>query len=306
MDKKKLVSWLGTVLMLVSVGFIARRLAAYGIDFSLLTSPLVVAGLFAVAFSEGIAMFFAAFNFRALLKNASGVAVEKPLAVTVYLVSNLYKYIPGGVMYVAGRHRMAVETEGLSHAKVAFSTVVEGVLYIVGALIVALVLAFDFSTLYARELGILPIVLLLVGLFVVLAGPLVYYFRHRIKAFLSTVEIFNFSVFAKRFGFSLGLMFLWGITFLLTLMLLGQPVTASLAPTIVGLYLLAWVAGFLAPGAPSGLGVREAVMLMFLGGIIYTDILLAAMVIHRVITVGGDLFGYLLAMGYAKSKEALQ
>ncbi|MCL1884144.1 MAG: lysylphosphatidylglycerol synthase domain-containing protein [Defluviitaleaceae bacterium] len=300
---KKIVSWLGTILMIVSLGFIARRLMEYGIDFSLLTSPIIVAGLLAVAFAEGIAMFGAAFNFRALLKNASGVLVEKPLAAVVYLTSNLYKYIPGSVLYVAGRHRIAVETKGLTHAKLAFSTIVEGVFYVVGALIVAIIFAFDYSHNYIRQLEILPLVMLVIGIVVVIAAPPIYLLRHRIEKFLSTIEIFKFSVVVKRFGFALGLMFLWGITFLFTLMLLGQPMSATLAPAVIGLYLLAWLAGFLTPGAPSGLGVREAVMLMFLGGLVYTEILLAAMVIHRVITVAGDIFGYLIAIVYEKAAK---
>lgn len=297
---KKLVSYAGTLLMLVSIGFIARQLAAYGIDFSLLSSAAVVAGLFAVAFAEGVAMFGASFNFRALLRNVSGVAVEKPLAVIVYLTSNLYKYIPGGVMYVAGRHRMAVETENLRHTKLAFSTVIEGVMYGLAALIVALSLAFENSVDYARDLEILPLVLLIPGIALLVIAPPAYIFRKKIVEFWQTVKVFKFTVLAKRFGFALGMMFLWGVTFLLTLTLLGQPMTPTLAPTIVGLYLLAWLAGFLTPGAPSGFGVREAVMMLFLDGLVYTEILLAAMVIHRVVTVVGDLCAYALGLAYEK------
>ncbi|MCL1844162.1 MAG: lysylphosphatidylglycerol synthase domain-containing protein [Defluviitaleaceae bacterium] len=305
MNAKKIVSWVGTFLMLVSLGFIARRLATYGIDFSLLTSPAVVAGLLAVAFAEGVVIFGASFNFRALLKNVSGISVAKPVAVVVYLMSNLYKYIPGGIMYVAGRHRMAVETEGLRHSKVAFSTVAEGVITALGALVVALTLAFEHSRSYVlQEFDFLPFVLLIAGIALIVIVPPIYFFREKItkgfKKFWETVEIFKPAVLAKRFAWALAMMFLWGATFVITLVLLGQPMTDGLVTTIIGLYLLAWLAGFLTPGAPSGLGIREAVMMMFLSGLVYENILLAAMVIHRVITVVGDLAAYGLGLAYAQ------
>ena len=151
-DAKKIISWAGTLLMVVSFGFIAQRFRTYGIDFSWLNSPWVVIGLLAVAFGEGIAMVGASLNFRALVKNISGVIVARPLAMGVYLLSNLYKYIPGGVMYVAGRHRMVVETKTLTHSKLVFATIMEGVLIVIGALIVALVLSFDHTATYVLDL----------------------------------------------------------------------------------------------------------------------------------------------------------
>jgi len=291
-------------LMVVSLGFIARRFVVAGVDFSWLTSPWVVVGLFAVAFTEGLAMIVTSLNFRGLLKNISGVLVAKPLAMTVYLVSNLYKYIPGGVMYVAGRHRMVVETEDLTHGKLAFSTVVEGALIAIGALLIALTFSFEFAVEHMRQSDILSIVLIVIMVLLVAATVPLYIFRKRVftavKKFWATVELFKPLVLIKRFVFAVVLMFLWSFTFLLTIMLLGQPVTMEIALPIMGLYLLSWLSGFLAPGAPSGIGVREFVMLTFLGGLVNESILLAAMVIHRIVTMTGDVSAYGLALAYEK------
>jgi len=223
---KKIISWAGTLLMLVSLGFIVRRFMNYGIDFSLLTSPLVVIGLFSVAFGEGLAMLTAALNFRALVKNISGVVVERPLAMVVYLTSNLYKYIPGGVMYVAGRHRMVVETENLTHPKMVFATITEGVLFVIGALIVAVSLSLDHTMNYIRQLDVLPVIMLVLGIVLLAATVPLFIFRQKISAglkkFWATVEILRFPVLVKRLSYAILLMFLWGLTFLLTLMLLGN------------------------------------------------------------------------------------
>ena len=303
---KKIVSYVGTALMLVSLWFIGRRLFGYltaeDFDRSFLSSPWVIMGLFGVALVEGLGIFLAGINFRSLVRNVSGIPTEPTLAATVYTSANLYKYIPGGVLYVAGRNRLAVETEGLGHGKVAFATVVEGALIAVAAILVAVINAFDHTFSYLRQLDALPIIGIVVAIIILAIIPVIYVFRHKIstgwKYLTENMEELTFAVMFKRFGFALLLMALWGGSFAATLALLGQSMTLGLVSTVVGLFILSWVAGFLTPGAPSGLGIREAVMLMFMGGIVDGGLLIVAMIIHRVLTVMGDLLAYGIALLY--------
>ena len=53
--------------------------------------------------------------------------------------------------------------------------------------------------------------------------------------------------------------------------------------------------GFITPGAPGGLGVREALLTIILSDILPTDIIVAGVLIFRFIT----LFGEFLALGIA-------
>jgi len=309
---KKLISSIGTILMALSLVFIARRLIAdEGFDrnlFELLTSPWVVAGLLGIATLEGTGILLAGLNFRALVCNVSGILVNRPLALSVYTESNIYKYIPGGVMYVAGRNRLAVEVEELSHGKVALSTILEGVGMVIGVIVVAVVFAFDHSVTYVGQMDILPVIMLIVGLVLIVAAPILYALRHRIggvvKRLTTNMETINFFVIAKRVGFSIVLMFLYSLTFLMTLVVLGQVVTLELGFAIIGLYLLAWLAGFITPGAPSGLGIREVVMVMFLEDFVSITVLTTAMVMHRVLTVLGDFGAYTFAkVLYTRAKK---
>jgi len=308
---KKIVSYIGTALMIVSIGFIARRIITTGteqLDLSLLTNPWIIAGLLAVATMEGAGILAAGLNFRALLRNVSGIFVNRKLALKVYTEANIYKYIPGGVMYVAGRNRLAVEEENLAHGKVVLATVLEGACMVIGVVVVAAVFSFDYSITYVRQLEILPVIMLIVGLVVVIGAFVLYFMRHRIggglKRLTSNMETISWSVIIKRVGFSILLMFLYSVTFLLTLMLMGQELTFDIGFAIIGLYLLSWLAGFLTPGAPSGIGVREVVMLMFLGDFVDPSVLMAAMVMHRILTVGGDVFAYVVALALAKKRTA--
>jgi len=293
--------------MFVSLGFIAQRLITGEIDFSLFASPWVVAGVAVLAIAEGFGILGASLNFRSLVRNISGVSVEAPLAVNVYSMANLYKYIPGSVVYVLGRNRLAVENDKLSHGKVLLSTFIEGVLFVAAAAVIALVCVFDHSVSYLDRTGALSAVLPTLGLSVAVAGSLIYLFRSRVFLIIgrlrANTELLRLPVLAKRLGCAVGLVTLWGSTFLATVILLGHPASLDIAPTIIGLYLLSWLAGFLTPGAPSGIGIREAVMLMFLSDIVGEAVLLSAVVTHRAINIVGDVVAYGLALTYSKYSE---
>jgi len=303
--KKQLVSWAGTLLMVASLVFLGRRLFGYHSEFdaaTLLTAG-VITGLIAVALFEGFGIMLAALNFRALVNNVSGVLVARPLAVVVYTLSNIYKYIPGGVLYVVGRNRLAVETEELTHPQVALSTVLEGAIIAFAAITLIVVTVFDHAMEYLRQ-ELPPIVVIIIIAVIVIGASVIYSLRRiigeKLKLLFENMRVLSIPVLLKRFGFGLLLMALWGGTFLATLLILGQPLSPGLAPRVIGLFILSWLAGFLTPGAPSGLGIREVVMLMFMGNMLNEDILLSAMIIHRIVTASGDVAAYGLAMGYAQ------
>jgi uncharacterized membrane protein YbhN (UPF0104 family) len=72
----------------------------------------------------------------------------------------------------------------------------------------------------------------------------------------------------------------------------GLALARAGVPT-VGLVLLAqaaaWTAGFLTPGAPGGLGVREAVLVALLVGPLGEGSALAVALAWRVATLGGEV-----------------
>jgi len=313
--KTRIVSWVGTLLMVASLVFLGRRLFNEQADSDFYLVDLfttgVVIGLITVALLEGVGILMAAFNFRALVKNVSGVLVTKSLGMVVYTLSNLYKYIPGGVMYVVGRNRLAVETDELSHPKVALATVIEGIITAFAAITLIILTVFEHAMDYLYQVEWPRAFVIVLIIIAVLAGSAAFSLRHKIKQGLNKLfdhmKVLSISVIIKRFGFGLLIMTLWGGTFLATLIVLGQPLEFNQMFTVVGLFLLSWLVGFLTPGAPSGIGIREIVMLMFMGGILYEDILLAAMLMHRIVAASGDIaaYGAAIAYGYLSKKEAV-
>jgi len=68
----------------------------------------------------------------------------------------------------------------------------------------------------------------------------------------------------------------------------------------VGLFVMSWAIGFVTPGAPAGLGVREAIMLMFLGGVLDQNILTTSAIVYRLFCIVGDVLALGLSRVYLK------
>ena len=60
-------------------------------------------------------------------------------------------------------------------------------------------------------------------------------------------------------------------------------------------FALAWIGGFVVPGAPAGLGVREAILVWLYGGRIGQGAVLVLALVLRVVTSLGDLLAFLVA-----------
>jgi len=298
---KKAISVLGTVLMIASFVFIVRRIMQYDIDLSF--SPLMWIGLLLVALAIGCGLIFAGFNYRWLLGNLSGLYLEPRLTIKTYCVANLYKYLPGSVMYVLGRNRLALDIEGLTHAKVAGATVLEGLFIALAATVIAGLFIYNYFVYFASRIS--SIIWAIIGLLVLVLVIGATFFRKNLlaglKAFTEGVRGFNLWAMVRLMGACVLIMLVLGGSFVVLLIMLGQPVALHQVTTIIGLYVLSWLVGFMTPGAPSGLGVREAVMLMVMGGVMDEYVLVYAAVVHRVLTIIGDIIAYGIAWAYANT-----
>ncbi len=80
---------------------------------------------------------------------------------------------------------------------------------------------------------------------------------------------------------------------------IGLPAEAGFA-AVTGAFALSWVLGFLAPGAPAGLGVREGVMALLLAGTAPQEQLVGFVLLARVATMAGDAACF--AIGWMASR----
>ncbi len=184
-DAKNAVKWAGRILMLLSFTLIIIRLVRYDINFSALSSGHVISGLVLAVFLCGATVFCQAFNYRWLLCTLAKTDIDRKLSVNIYCSSNLYKYIPGNIMHLVGRNRLAVEVETLSHSQVAVATMIDSVFLMLAALLVSLACAMNFVIESMRQVRLPVLALIIAGAVLLILGIAALVFRERFAGFLT-------------------------------------------------------------------------------------------------------------------------
>ena len=259
----------GTALAVLGVAWVAMRFRRYGAALA----PADVPGL-VWACAAGLALVYAAADvllavaWRALLQG-QGTAAGLVWSIRTHGVSQLSKYLPGNVMHLASRQFLGASA-GVPHAVLARSSLLElAGLATAGLLLSLLALPLVEIDLFQR---IGPA-----------AGATI------VVLALAAARIIAGARTARVLGCHLLFLLAASLSFTALLMLLAPGAGGSLSwPAACGAYAAAWLAGFVTPGAPAGLGVREAILVILLGGHAAEPDLLAAVVLSRAVTALGD------------------
>jgi uncharacterized membrane protein YbhN (UPF0104 family) len=228
---------------------------------------------------------------RHLLNAFSTHRLSRATAQRIFARSQLAKYLPGNIMHLAGRHVLA-RAAGVSHAALVTALLLEvaGLVSAAGALSLPGVLLYGGLALQQwRPLYLAVLATLLIG--AALAAPWLYraltcrfgltappITGAALRAALAAAWL-RYLVFFLLAGLSLCL---------LALPLLPDLTWASL-PLLIFVFCFSWAVGFLTPGAPSGIGVREAVMVLLLSDISTVAGATLIALLFRAVTVLGDL-----------------
>lgn len=317
---KKLINVFGRVITLLSIVFVGVAIYRLGFDFEviedmpgfivtgLLSAVLIAAGVFV----QGVG-WKSWLDFFAYPDGKRHTDMRE--ALSVYVKANIGKYLPGNVMHYVERNLFAQNT-GAGQFKVALSTVFEIATQVLVALLVAVITSGDriFEVLdgmlsfdYRKVLMVLLVIAIVFLLF--LAGLLVYMVP-RVKASDKGIKgvIYKAAQVAREytlegFVFTLLKAMLWygcvmvlgGIVMVRLYCFMGGNPDAGESYLIISGYIIAWVLGFVVPGAPGGIGVREFVLTVVLGSVVGHELILTLMVVHRLITIVGDFIAYLVA-----------
>lgn len=225
-------------------------------------------------------------------------------ALGVGLVAQVGKYLPGNVAHYIGRAALAKQHK-VSFTHSGLSTIVE----FGAALSAVLLVAFGATLLDGSIWAGVPIVSVMPdGLF----WPL---------AILALIIFIGFAGFALRrspeirdlisIDFWIAPIYLLTISFLLAgfsfyalaIAFPGEwsiPIIAAIA-----IYAIAWAAGFVIPGAPAGLGVREVILLALLTPIIGTATAVMLSLVHRLMSAMIDLMVSALAATLLHNKDTI-
>ena len=261
----------GALLAIAGIIFVAMRLRDQAADIDLTrfngSAWLTITGL---ALIYGLSNLLLALAWWDLL-DQFGVRPSRRWTIKVYGMSQIAKYVPGNIMHLAGRQALGLAA-GLPGWPLAKSTAWElGLIAATGALFGALtlpLLAPGFSTKVALALFLVALGGAATVLWRMIGPPV-----------------------ARALGWYTVFLAISGILFVALIRLVDANTNGSetLLLPVIGAYVLAWLAGLVTPGAPAGVGVRELVLLALLKGSVGQTELLLAVLLGRLVTVGGDV-----------------
>lgn len=296
---KKVLRIIGTLLSGVALIYFAVRIFAQldamgGLNltpksFLILGAPVILVP---------VQFFLAAIAWQRILQWL-GLQLPVHEALRITFLSQLVRYIPGNVGHHLGKVILA-KRKGLPVKVVVLSIFVETGLTLVCALAISLAALPElfFTILVWAEdhrfgIGFIAVVFLACLMLVALGWK--HDFMSYLKPQLKDYYKRGWGCFCGAFFcYTLNILFLGGLAWWIGFLVVEiQDLSFILC---VGVMALAWTAGFLTPGAPAGLGVREILAISFLGPVMGEADALFLVALHRVVLSLGDLLTFLLGV----------
>lgn len=280
---KVLLYVVGTLLLVLSLYYVGSRIAenwASVRDTRIQSLPWLaacVASYAACHLSTGLSW--------PLALRQLGTSISIRDGVRIGLVAQIGKYLPGNIAHYVGRGALATDV-GVTLQSSGVSTAIE-----LASAISAMVIVATFGLLIdPRPIAFLPdisisTVMILIAILVGMIAGWVWLARKGARPGLLAGPTICFAA-----SFGLAGLSLYGLT--IALGLPNMPIAAAISS-----FALAWGVGFLVPGAPAGLGVREATLLTLLSPMIGAGPAVVIAIVHRIITAAID--GIAALAGYA-------
>ena len=298
-------TWLGRLLVVASLCFIAyifwqqrREIAGYQFDAGIV---LVLAG---AAVIYGCAGFLLSVSWRLLLNSLNEGSVSGSWCHGVYGRTQIGKYIPGNIFHFAGRQVYAKQA-GLPQLLVLGSTVYEMLLLLAAASSLAFFgLLLMRIQVHGASLYFSGTVLGLVAATIIAAIYLAPRIGRRKGVHLPLQGIGqHLRLLWPCYALYVAFFLIAGVLLAVLLTAIaGGPLLSRSFGAVITIFSCSWIAGYVTPGAPGGVGVREAIIIFSLAGMVGEAQATVAALLFRCITVGGDVIFYLLSLKFPVSR----
>lgn len=298
MNRKKIVRTLGNALMVIAIVFIGYKLYQYReevagaftwkIGVVMLVSSLITTCLIIIS----------SVLYANLVARVSGKEVPLGMASQMYCKSNLYKYIPGNILQYVGRNQIA-ELSNAGHDRVILASFLEVGFTVIGALTASIILARQYvlDWLHNQNTGLIVAVIVaaavIVVIFCILLAKKV---PKRFKELRSILNHRNIGYFVAMIVFIELNQMLNGLMFTYLLKQIVGTLPKEYWSNVAGVYSFAWLVGFVTPGAPGGMGIREVLLSVLLANAVAPEMVTIAVIFNRIVTVLGDLIAYPASM----------
>ncbi len=280
--------------IIVFVSFLFLGFLLYKFDFSSIIDRVELfwfPTILFLSFVFSFLYFFLAYGWKKLLEISQDRSFDRNV-VSVYLKTVIFKYAPGNVFHFLGRHSL-VNSHGLSNRAIAFANGAEIILQLISVGIIILIgllffrVEIDFGYYFGLSFNT---IIMAFALFIFLISVVVSQKKYR--KYLFSYEIL--SVIALQVLFLVGSS---SILFLIYMIFFDIDISIGLFGSVVLISSIAWLFGFIVPGAPGGIGIRESILLLLLPLVLFLskEELLAGAIIFRLVTILGEVFTFFLA-----------
>ena len=291
---KRVITFLGKVMTVLSIVYIAWNLYQSNMDWSLFSDPykvcLCILGLSCLVV---IGDCINAYVWKRYLDFFTGQTNTTFEIMDLYLRSNIAKYLPGNVVQYMGRNMLGKEL-GLSQKRIFLATVAELICIVLCNTSFAFIVSFQKAkevigyiyvehhlAVYAVFGGIMAVLALIFLTVFMIQGK---YWKGKGDLIKKFLILLLFVCFMYLLGFLLSAMTLW-----LAFSILGEKLNYS---DVASANALSWLVGYLVPGAPGGIGIRELVLMWLLKWENSAEVISLAALMVRICSIVGDFLAF--------------
>lgn len=296
----RIIKYIGNIIMILAVVVIIKKMQSYNLDYSFIFSQKNIVAFMIVTLIYSMTVIWGGVPWTNVMNALLNSKIRYAETMLIFTKSNVLKYIPGNIFQYVGRNELALRKQ-FKHSDVALSTLIDVCWNILSIILIAVLLAGRSLYAYITQqyeiiwkeivLILIPFLCAIILIFVIFRKKKKELIRMLKKIFsikLAKVLLGNFLFYAVQGIVNAGL---YVVIFSI---ISGEQYSVQNVVLSMGAMLVAFVAGFITPGAPGGVGVREAVSLFLLGEMIGESVILSGIVIMRVLSIIGDVFSFVL------------
>ncbi len=212
----------------------------------------------------------------------------------IHTRTQIAKYLPGNIFHIAGRYALAYRF-GISHVSLIGTTLYETIGMLIAAAIITL-LGIAFLNIDHDFIQLVKIAGIFLGIFggVFILNKMTPRFRilRQLNVPTGQNSVTSRSLFLI-YSLYLAFFVATGGLFFSIIQLISGALKFSNFSTILVIFTLSWLLGFITPGSPGGFGVREAIIVGALSKFIGEADSVFVALSFRLVTIGGDSFLFL-------------
>lgn len=305
--KGKIIRIISYFLVAASIGFIIYSLRSVDTGavisrFSLSWIPYSIV-LIAVYFFMNL---IRAYNWTFIIDYVTGIGSFNKKLISIYLRTEIAKYIPSNMVHFAGRHIMA-RNLGFTDAALITANIFDMVLFLFTAGVIILI-GIAVSIIQIPEYIISRVDPVKAGIggvviFCIFAVILFKTKKEKIQSLMKYIKpefILKLTIiillFLPSFIISAGMLVV------ILKFQLSANISFNQIPYLFTAFTLAWTAGFVIPGAPGGFGVRETALVLLFAPICGEGNAVLSGLILRIYSIAGDLLAFTAAGWISREK----